>query len=67
MTLRQLRESAGQTQEQLARAVNVSVRSVGGWESGRRPKPWIVQVLAKHFGVKVSEIEWPEKEASHGE
>ena len=39
MTVKELRIKAGMSQDQFARELGVSVRSVAGWEAGTHPSP----------------------------
>ena len=36
LTLRSLRESAGYTQEQLAKELNLGIRTISNWENGNK-------------------------------
>ena len=50
--IRELREGAGQSREQLAGAAGVSVRAVVQWELGEREPGWFnVLALAEALGV----------------
>jgi transcriptional regulator with XRE-family HTH domain len=51
--LRELREQAGLTQEQLAERVGVKRDAVARWESGRREPGWSsILALCKALGVE---------------
>lgn len=51
-TLRKLRLSAGQTQEDVATAVFVSIPAISQYENGRsQPSRAVLEALAKHFNV----------------
>jgi transcriptional regulator with XRE-family HTH domain len=55
--LRQLRERAGLTQEQLAAASGVNLWTVRGYEQGRREPSWKgAIVLTRALGVTVEEF-----------
>lgn len=44
--IRQLRRALGDTQEQFAKRLGVSVRSVAGWEAGsHRPLPMALKAI----------------------
>lgn len=50
--LRTLRKTCGEKQGALAKAINVSIRTIGDWELGKRPIPkTMLQELADHFNV----------------
>jgi transcriptional regulator with XRE-family HTH domain len=50
--IRELREKAGRSREQLAAAVGVSVRAVVQWELGEREPGWFnILALAEALGV----------------
>jgi DNA-binding XRE family transcriptional regulator len=52
--LRQLRDRAGLTQQQLAEASGVNLWTIRGYEQGRREPNWKVAIhLAHALGVKV--------------
>ena len=69
--LKRLRTERGWTQEQLARLLDVSLRSYTNWEvDGREPRYAVLVRLAKTFGVTADELlagvgepETPEPEA----
>ena len=55
--IRQLRESHKMTQEDLAKAVGVSVQSVSSWElNNSTPRMGVLKKLADYFGVDVASI-----------
>jgi len=67
-TLRQLRRQHRLTQEQLARAADVSPSTVYHIEAGKvRPRPSIVRRLARVFDVSPSEIERDEPQRAPDE
>ncbi|HGA1243601.1 TPA: helix-turn-helix domain-containing protein, partial [Streptococcus suis] len=52
--LRQLRKENNYSQEDIAKAVNISVKTVSRWENGETTiKKDKAQELADHFGVSV--------------
>lgn len=56
-TLKELRARKGETQEQTAIAVGVSTQTYNAWEKSiSNVAVSKVNALAKHFGVKLSEI-----------
>lgn len=58
-TIRQLRETAGETQLQLAVAVGVTPATVYNWERGQfEPKASQLRALAKHFAVSMDDIDF---------
>lgn len=55
--IRQIRESAGLTQKQLAQIVGVTGKAVSMWEIGTRaPRMGAIQKLADYFGITKSEL-----------
>lgn len=61
--IKQLRQSKGITQEQLAEAVNVSCPAVSKWERGETlPDITLLQPLAFYFGVSLDELMGYDKE-----
>jgi transcriptional regulator with XRE-family HTH domain len=57
--IRLLRYEHGLTREDVAREMDVSVRTVGSWERGDvRPSPSNAKQLADRFGVSVSYMLW---------
>jgi transcriptional regulator with XRE-family HTH domain len=61
-TLRQLRFSAGLTQESLARSLDVSLSILQRWEAGARPKASSRRRIAAFFDVAEHDVAWPEEE-----
>lgn len=63
-TLKQLRESKGLTQLQVAYQLGVSPQTVYNWERGaREPKARHLQQLAALYGVSASDVLLPEPSA----
>lgn len=57
ISLRQLRESKGMSQEALGEELGVSRQAVGHWESGRmQPQLCLAIKIAKIFGTTVEEM-----------
>ena len=57
INIKTIRESAGLTQAELARAVGVDRVTVANWESGRtEPKLSQAQKMADLFGKKLEEM-----------
>jgi transcriptional regulator with XRE-family HTH domain len=55
--LKRLRTERGWTQEQLARLLDVSLRSYTNWEAdGREPRYAVLVRLARVFGVTADEL-----------
>lgn len=53
----QLRESHKMTQQELAKAVNVSMQTVSSWElNNSTPRMAVLKKLADHFDVDVASI-----------
>lgn len=48
--VRAIRESLGQTQEQLAESVGVSVRTFRRWENGEQEVPAVAMNLLRRMG-----------------
>ena len=73
-TLKSLRESANLTQPELSRRINVGIRIISDWESGKKVPRFdnaialagelgiSLKVLAKAMGLDVSKV--PDDEAS---
>ncbi len=55
--LRQLREAAGLTQEELAERAGVSVKAIGALERGRRQRPYPNTLLALSNALNLTEAE----------
>lgn len=52
-----LRNQAGETQEQVAQAVDITTVSLSRYENGQRmPRMNILNRLARHYGVAIDEI-----------
>lgn len=63
-TIRELRESAGMTQLQLANRVGVTPSAVYNWETGRNePKASQLRTVAEIFGVSMDDIDFEVEEA----
>lgn len=57
-TLKRLREAAGLSQQELAKACKMRQNNISRWERGEREPGWLsVQTLAAALGVKVNEFE----------
>ncbi|WP_413628331.1 helix-turn-helix transcriptional regulator [Fructilactobacillus vespulae] len=55
--LRKLRKKKGLSQQTLANILNVSVKSVSAWETGRRyPRHHMMQKIEDYFGVSKESI-----------
>ena len=55
--IRQLREGRKMTQDDLAKAIGVSMQTVSSWELNNSvPRMGILKKLADHFGVDVASI-----------
>lgn len=55
--LKELREKAGETQSEVAKAVNVEPMSISYYESGMRiPRDEVKIRLAEHFNSSVADI-----------
>lgn len=55
--IKQLRQNAGITQEQLANALGISAQSVSKWETGTTmPDITLLPVLSTEFGVTIDEL-----------
>lgn len=70
-TIRDLREAAGLTREELAERISVSTQAVYYWEQGRKDgKVGIsarqLRSLARVFGVSMDDIALPGDEAGDG-
>jgi transcriptional regulator with XRE-family HTH domain len=62
--LQRLRSERGLSQEALARAVDVSVRTVARWEAGESgPGLKVAQLVAAALGCKLADFVAPEPEA----
>jgi transcriptional regulator with XRE-family HTH domain len=58
-TIRQLRETNGETRLQLAVAIGVTPSTIYNWERGKyEPKASQLQALAQHFDVGMDEIDF---------
>lgn len=63
--LKRLRNNAGLTQFQLAEHANVSYESIQRYEQARVvPKSYVMERLAKHFGITVDELKGGQGEAA---
>lgn len=57
MTLKELRQKAGLTQEQVAKLIDVDQTAVSHWESGRyKPLAKYQKKLAKLYGVSMDDL-----------
>lgn len=55
--IRLYRKASGETQKQLAELMNVTVTTIGFWESGKRsPRDDMKIRIAMHYGVPVEKI-----------
>lgn len=55
--IRDARQAAGMTQEQLARAIQVTTATPSRWESDRnRPYPRLLCAIAEALGVPISQL-----------
>lgn len=53
MTLKEMRESAGMTQEQFAQRYGIPLRTYQSWEGGeRKPAPYIIQLIERLFHLE---------------
>jgi transcriptional regulator with XRE-family HTH domain len=68
-TIRQLREERGESQLQLAAALNATLDNIVAWERGvDRPSVSSLRELTAHFGVRGDEIDLePNRSPSLGE
>jgi transcriptional regulator with XRE-family HTH domain len=60
-TIRDLRETRGESQMQLAAAIGVTSKKVADWEAGTaEPTISRLRALTEHFGVRDDQIDlWP--------
>lgn len=59
VTLRAARINKGLTQEDVAKAVNVTKKTVGSWEKGKTmPKTDKIELLCSLFGCSYDDITW---------
>lgn len=57
MTLREMRDGASLTQDDLSALVGKSKRTIASWESGAtRPSIDVLESLAQAFGVEIIEV-----------
>ena len=62
-TIRELRETAGMTQLQLANRIGVTPSAVYNWETGRNePKASQLRLVAEVFGVRMDDIDFEVEE-----
>lgn len=62
--IRKLREARGETQEQVAGALNVTFQAVSKWETGATvPDALMLPLIAQTFGVTIDELFRPEAQA----
>lgn len=60
--LLQLRKNAGETTSEVAAAIGVSQSTISMYENGNRvPRDNLKVLLARHFGVSVSDIFFAER------
>ena len=59
VTLKAARINKGLTQEDVAKALNVTKKTVGSWETGKTmPKIDKIELLCDLFGCSYDDIEW---------
>lgn len=59
ITLRAARTNKRMTQQGLAKAVGVTKKTVGAWESGKSmPKVDKIEIICSVLGVKYDDIQW---------
>lgn len=59
VTLRAARINKGLTQEEVAKALNVTKKTVGSWEMGKTmPKTDKIEHLCSLFGCSYDDINW---------
>lgn len=59
VTLKAARINKGLTQEDVAKALNVTKKTVGSWESGKTmPKIDKIELLCNLFGCGYDDIAW---------
>lgn len=59
VTLKAARINKGLTQEDVAKAVNVTKKTVGSWEKGKTmPKSDKIELLCSLFGCSYDDITW---------
>lgn len=61
--IRRLRESRGLTQQQLAQALGVGMRTVGNWERGETVPLNRMGMLRQYFGLDAAESDDPIRSA----
>lgn len=59
VSIKALRIDRGMTQEELAKALNVTKKTVGSWEQGKtRPKLDKIEAICETLGVTYDSIRW---------
>lgn len=59
LSIKAARTNRGMTQDELARALNVTKKTVSAWENGKAfPKVDKVDALCEVLGVKYDDIKW---------
>lgn len=59
ISMKAARINRNMTQEEFARKVHVTKKTVGAWESGRTfPKVDKIQIICDVLGVKYDDISW---------
>ena len=53
---KELRESIGYTQARLAKEIDVTIRSLTRWETGKTPIPKIAEIALKHLVCKTKSV-----------
>ena len=51
-----LRKQKGVTQEEMGKALGVSMQAVSRWENGGAPDIMLLPALANYFGVSIDEL-----------
>lgn len=47
MTIKEIRERTGLSQSQFAKRYGISVRTLQGWETGKRPPEYVLSLLER--------------------
>lgn len=59
VSIKALRIDRGMTQEEFAKALNVTKKTVGSWEQGKtRPKLDKIEAICETLGVTYDSIRW---------
>lgn len=61
-TLREWRDALGETQQQFATRLDVSISAVVSWERGVVPRTRMKQRIAERLKLRPEQIVWPEDE-----